>query len=94
MQQLAALEKVEAEKQALAKQVANSTADMEASGDDAEGSNDASPVSGKTKKSDSIPRPTGSYNIQDVMGLGGNAKRRARYNSILVCFFLTTLSYA
>ena len=61
-QQLAALEKVEAEKQALAKRVANSTADMEASSDDAEGSNDASPVtvSGKTKKSDSIPRPTGS----------------------------------
>ncbi len=80
MQQLAALEKVEAEKQALMKQVANSTADMEASSDD------ASPASGKTKKSDLIPRPTGSYNIQDAMGLGGNVKRRAKYNSILVCF--------
>ena len=79
MQQLAALEKVEAEKQALAKQVANSTADME-------GSDDASPVSRKTKKSDSIPRPTGNYNIQDAMGLGGSVKRRAKYNSILVRF--------
>ena len=50
MQRLAALEKMEAENQALAKQVANSTADMVASGDDAEGPNDALPVSGKTKK--------------------------------------------
>jgi hypothetical protein len=81
---------VEAEKQALAKEVANFTADMEASGDDAERSNDALPVSGKNKnKSDSIPRPPGSYssyNIQDAMGLGGSAKRRAQYNSITVCF--------
>jgi len=83
MQQLAALEKVEAEKQALVKQVANSTADMEASSDEVEGSDDASPVS---EKLDSIPRPTGSYNIQDAMGLGGSMKRRARYNSILVRF--------
>lgn len=75
MQQLAALEKVEAEKQALAKQIANSTADIEASGDGVEGFDDASPVSGKIKKSDLIPRPTGSYNIQDAMGLGGSVKR-------------------
>jgi hypothetical protein len=88
MQQLAALEKVEAEKQALAKQVANSTADVEASGDGVEGSDDASesPLSGKTKKSDSIRHPTGSYNIQDAMGLSGSVKRRAKYNSILVSF--------
>lgn len=85
MQQQAALEKVEAEKQALVRQVVNSTAHMEPSGDDAEGSNDATPVSEK-KKLDSIPRPTGTYNIQDAMGLGGSEKRRAKYNSILVCF--------
>jgi hypothetical protein len=77
---------VEAEKQALAKQVAGFTANTEASDDDAERSNDASPASGKTNKSDSIQRPTGSYNIQDAMGLGGSAKRRAKYNAILVCF--------
>lgn len=60
-------------------------ADTEASSDDAEGPNNASPMSGKTKKLASIPRPTGKYNIQDAMGLGGSTKRRAKYYSILVC---------
>jgi len=78
----AALEKVEAEKQVLAKQVrvVNPTADMEASGDDA---NDASPVSEKIKKLNSIPRPTGSYNIQYVMGLGGPVEARRGRRDII-----------
>jgi len=82
---LAALQKAEADKEALAEQLANATSNVDPDDGQAGEVDEVLTGTGKKKKS-VIPRPTGNFNIRDAMGLSGSEKRRIKYGSILVCF--------